>query len=612
MLREHEHNMNDDVRLAMDELLPALDRINKKMEEFAALPSYKRYLKYNEITNTLKKYKQDLDVGMQTFSAKTQLVMHRQIMDVRMTQDMYHAENRELLLQAFSRPQSFADLSNPDAQRLMEDGQRFLEEMRSRGINPPIIISPSSQELAPISGTPPHRGLTHSPEGQSPFSPSPNPANEVHAPQPRSMPLQMGFGHRTASSHSVVPMPQHDIVMSSPAGYIHNSSQTPSQEQFPSMYPGGPGMHTAYQQQPQYVNPAYQGAAAQYYNASLSPQSSYFPRTPSPNMTVRSSPNSEPTMSSPPPRDGTFTPMSDPATYLRVQRGLLDLHRIKGIPPSVKILNGEVTREGQFPVAGGAYSDVWIGRWFSEEKVALKALRMVRADDKAKRRFQREIEVWSRLKHRNIQPFYGLVTELGQHIHIVSAWAENGNVLQYLAKAPDTNRLKLMMGAARGLEYLHYSNVVHGNMKCSNILVSDKGEACVCDFGMSKIIEEVTETIASATLTTSGSARWLAPELIEGTAPSPTYQSDIYSFGMTMLECVTLKHPYSHCKRDAMVIYEIVTAKRSPPRPEGAEFDHILTDEWWAVMESCWTDAQHRPTMAHIANSLSNLPSFLQ
>lgn len=46
--------------------------------------------------------------------------------------------------------------------------------------------------------------------------------------------------------------------------------------------------------------------------------------------------------------------------------------------PSVKNLNGEVIREGDIPVAGGTYSDVWIGWWLDETKVAVKALREVR------------------------------------------------------------------------------------------------------------------------------------------------------------------------------------------------------------------------------------------
>lgn len=66
---------------------------------------------------------------------------------------------------------------------------------------------------------------------------------------------------------------------------------------------------------------------------------------------------------------------------------------------------------------------------------------------------------------------------------------------------------------------------------------------------MSKIVEEVTDNSASATLTAGGSARWLSPELIEGAETSPTFASDVYSFAMTVLECLTAKHPYGHCKR---------------------------------------------------------------
>lgn len=132
---------------------------------------------------------------------------------------------------------------------------------------------------------------------------------------------------------------------------------------------------------------------------------------------------------------------------------------------------------------------------------------------------------------------------------------------------------------------------------------------------MSKVIEDVTETVASATLTTSGSARWLAPELIEGTTTSPTFSSDVYSFGMTMLECVSGKHPYAHCKRDAIVIFEVVSAKKMPPRPTGPEIDAFLTDQWWEAMGKCWLPATQRPNMAQVTILLEacpHLPSMLQ
>ncbi|KAH0584149.1 hypothetical protein H2248_009709 [Termitomyces sp. 'cryptogamus'] len=52
-----------------------------------------------------------------------------------------------------------------------------------------------------------------------------------------------------------------------------------------------------------------------------------------------------------------------------VQRGLIQLHELTGIPPSIKLMNGEVIRIGDLAVAGGTYSDIWQGLWLGEKKV---------------------------------------------------------------------------------------------------------------------------------------------------------------------------------------------------------------------------------------------------
>lgn len=61
----------------------------------------------------------------------------------------------------------------------------------------------------------------------------------------------------------------------------------------------------------------------------------------------------------------------DSQSYLQYQRGLMNLHHVTGIPPTVKVLNGEVTKEGELAVAGGTYSDIWLGTWLGEEKVGM-------------------------------------------------------------------------------------------------------------------------------------------------------------------------------------------------------------------------------------------------
>jgi serine/threonine protein kinase len=125
---------------------------------------------------------------------------------------------------------------------------------------------------------------------------------------------------------------------------------------------------------------------------------------------------------------------------------------------------------------------------------------------------------------------------------------------------------------------------------------------------MSKVIEEVTEKSASVTLSTSGSARWLAPELIEGVITSPTKEADTYSYGMAILELLTGKHPFSHRRHDASVIHDVVVLKRTPPRPKEADVLAWLTDDLWKLLEECWqADPTSRPSMIQVSTSMSKL-----
>lgn len=73
--------------------------------------------------------------------------------------------------------------------------------------------------------------------------------------------------------------------------------------------------------------------------------------------------NSGATSNLPPPQP------RDSQRYLQYQRGLINLHRETGIPPTIKVLDGEVTKVGELAVAGGTYSDIWVGMWLGEEKV---------------------------------------------------------------------------------------------------------------------------------------------------------------------------------------------------------------------------------------------------
>lgn len=125
---------------------------------------------------------------------------------------------------------------------------------------------------------------------------------------------------------------------------------------------------------------------------------------------------------------------------------------------------------------------------------------------------------------------------------------------------------------------------------------------------MSKLIEEVTETSASTTLTASGSARWLAPEVIKGVVSSPTTAADTYSFAMAILELLTGKHPFADHRRDAQVIFSIVVQEQMPSRPVSDGVSLWLSDGLWSLMQECWhKDAQSRPSMAQVASCIMEM-----
>ncbi|KAF9653023.1 kinase-like protein [Thelephora ganbajun] len=275
--------------------------------------------------------------------------------------------------------------------------------------------------------------------------------------------------------------------------------------------------------------------------------------------------------------------------------------------PPVKRLDGEVTRLGEIAFAGGLCCEVWIGRWekgggekVDVEKVALKALRTLKSPERARKRLERELPSWAELRHQNILPFYGIVTDIVPRLYMVSPWQENGNLLVYVKNNRQQNKNYLLRGSAAGLSYLHSRGVVHGSVKCKNVLISHEGEPQICDFGIARIVEEINENTISKTVSSGDVVRYSAPELIENNNVSATTHSDTYSFAMLTLECITEEVPFSNLTRDAAVIHARISKRQCPPRPDADRKD-LFSDGLWDLMTRCWAvKPDHRPTMEHV------------
>ncbi|EJD44390.1 kinase-like protein, partial [Auricularia subglabra TFB-10046 SS5] len=145
--------------------------------------------------------------------------------------------------------------------------------------------------------------------------------------------------------------------------------------------------------------------------------------------------------------------------------------------------------------------------------------------------------------HPLVLAFLG-TADVGQHTAIVSLYMRNGNLMEYLKSHRGCDKKQLILQVAEAVNFLHTSqNLVHGDIKCANVLISDFGEALLADFGLSTFVEQNQSVLATMTaIRNMHTLRFAAPELLTGPADrsgkprSKTRESDIYAFGMLILE----------------------------------------------------------------------------
>ncbi|KAG8717612.1 hypothetical protein FRC09_014019, partial [Ceratobasidium sp. 395] len=145
---------------------------------------------------------------------------------------------------------------------------------------------------------------------------------------------------------------------------------------------------------------------------------------------------------------------------------------------------------------------------------------------------------------------------------------------------------------AEGLAYMHSIGAVHGDVKGPNILVSRNGTAMLTDFG-STILKSCTLQFTT-TGTIGWSTRWAAPEILEGEVPC-SMEGDVWALGMTILEIITGRLPYSEIERDIAVANKI-TSRQLPKRQVLP--DSPFGDRLWTLLTSCWASEPFRRTTA--------------
>ncbi|QRW15387.1 Tyrosine kinase catalytic domain protein [Ceratobasidium sp. AG-Ba] len=255
-------------------------------------------------------------------------------------------------------------------------------------------------------------------------------------------------------------------------------------------------------------------------------------------------------------------------------------------------LNKSVSQDS-FPIFRSILGDIYKVKISDGSQVAVKCVRCVSHEgDKSLKRAASELEAWRNLSHENIHQLRGFAIFRGK-LAMISPWMANGNVIEYLDHHPGVDRYQICKQLAGVVTYLHDQDVVHGDLKGGNILVSDKGKIKLTDFGLS--IMRQSRLDFSDTDLTRGTLRWQAPELMTAT-DQRSKEADVYALGMTMLEIVTGKPPFEEL--DFSNVRNLIAVADQGLRPKRPimllDMYSLVGGHFWQILESCWMHDPHQ------------------
>ncbi|MEJ2719690.1 MAG: protein kinase [bacterium] len=194
--------------------------------------------------------------------------------------------------------------------------------------------------------------------------------------------------------------------------------------------------------------------------------------------------------------------------------------------------------------------------------VALKFLRSAAFDnDEQKHRFIREAQTAAALDHPSVCTVFE-IDEVDDQIFISMAYIAGVNLKERLRTGPlDIDEaLRIAIHVGRGLEAAHIKDIVHRDVKCSNIMVTREGTIKISDFGLAKTLggTEISKTTIGA-----GTPCYMSPEQARGNAVD--HRTDIWSLGVCLYEMLTGDLPFKG-DIDAAVAYSILNNDPAPAR----------------------------------------------
>ncbi|CAI9088281.1 OLC1v1022570C1 [Oldenlandia corymbosa var. corymbosa] len=208
-------------------------------------------------------------------------------------------------------------------------------------------------------------------------------------------------------------------------------------------------------------------------------------------------------------------------------------------------------------------------------------------------RLYSEVRLLRSLRNKNIIELYSVWQDKERNIlNFITEVCTSGNLREYRKKHKHVSIKALKKWSRqilKGLEYLHNHDpcIIHRDLNCSNVFINGNiGQVKIGDLGLAAIVGK-----SHCARTMVGTPEFMAPELYD---EDYTELIDIYSFGMCVLEMVTLELPYSECDNVAK-IYKKVTMGIRPQAMNKVKDPDVKT-----FIEKCLAQPRVRPSASDL------------
>lgn len=272
---------------------------------------------------------------------------------------------------------------------------------------------------------------------------------------------------------------------------------------------------------------------------------------------------------------------SEKETQLKVERFLANYKTLNPSRYSYSDLK-KITGKFRHKVGQGGYGTVYRGKLPNGIPAAVKMIEISKGNGQE---FINEVATIGRIHHFNVVRLLGFCAE-GTRRALVYEFMPNESLEKFIFSSKDAktrNRpfsweklQQIAMGIARGMEYLHQGcnqRILHFDIKPHNILLDHNFQPKISDFGLAKLCSKERSVVSMTAA--RGTAGYIAPELFSRNFGAVSHKSDVFSFGMLLLEIVGCRRNIDVTVENQSQIYfpELIYNRMSQGKEMGLEIE---------------------------------------